>query len=73
MPVGEKASFAVRLGNGKADMNVYDDENIVVVGSGKIFVSTEESLRDLIWRIIIFGGIGGAILMFVNSLIKLLK
>ena len=73
MPVGERASFAVRLGNGKADMNVYDDENIVVVGCGKIYVSTEGALRDLIWRVIIFGGIGGSIIMFVSSLITLLK
>jgi len=73
MPIGAMASFAVRLGNGKADMRVYDDENIVVVGCGKIYVSTEGAMRDMVFRIIIFFGIAGSIFMFVDSLVQLLK
>ena len=73
MPIGAKASFAVRLGNGKADMRVYDDENIVVVGCGKIYVSTEDAMRDMVFRIISFISIAVSTLWFLDSLVQLLK
>ncbi len=73
MPIGAKASFAVRLGNGKADMRIYDDENIVVVGCGKIYVSTEDAMRDMVFRIISFISIAVSTLWFLDSLVQLLK
>jgi len=44
MTKDDEATFAVRLGNGKADFNVFDGKNIIIVGGDSITGSSQESL-----------------------------
>ena len=51
MTKDDEATFAVRLGNGKADFNVFDGKNIVIVGGDSIIGGSQESLYGKIWAI----------------------
>ncbi|MBR6278972.1 MAG: hypothetical protein IKR41_09505 [Bacteroidales bacterium] len=51
MTKDDEATFAVRLGNGKADFNVFDSKNIVIVGGDSITGGSQESLYGKIWAI----------------------
>ena len=44
MTKDDEATFAVRLGDGKADFNVFEGKNIVIVGGERITTATQEAL-----------------------------
>ena len=71
MALGDKATFAVRLGDGKADMNVFDDGNIVIVGGDRIPVSDQDDVFRIVHKVFAYllmglsGLIAGATLIGV--------
>ena len=75
MATDEPATFAVRLGGGKADLNVFPDKNLILVGGGRIstgsYGSTEGAVFKIASYIIMFFGIlvAAAALVFVIAAI----
>ncbi len=65
MAKDDKATFAVRLGNGKADFNVFPGKNIVIVGGGRTSTSTQESLAGTVWTIM------GTVFMIIAIIIMI--
>lgn len=47
----DKATFAVRLGGGKADFNVFEGKNVIIVGGDKISTATQENLMGKVWSV----------------------
>jgi hypothetical protein len=66
MSTDDKATFAVRLGNGRADFKVFDDKNILVVGGDRITTSTQEAVFGTVWTIM------GNVLMILAVVIVLI-
>ena len=63
MSQGDKATFAVRLGDGKATMDVFDDTNVVIVDGDKIPISDQNAIFGVIYKVF------GYLLMSLSSLI----
>ena len=63
MSQGDKATFAARLGDGKATMNVFDDTNVVIVDGDKIPVSDQNAIFRIIYKVF------GYLLMSLSGLI----
>ena len=51
MDKDEEATFAVRLGNGEADFNVFPGKNVIIVGGDKISISSQQSMGATVWKI----------------------
>lgn len=66
MSKDEKATFAVRLGGGKADFKVFDDKNVLVVGGDRITTTTQEAVFGTVWTIM------GTVLMVLAVVIVLI-
>ena len=52
MDKDEEATFAVRLGNGEADFNVFPGKNVIIVGGDKISVSSQQTLGATVLKIL---------------------
>ncbi|MBP5705804.1 MAG: hypothetical protein J6W76_00860 [Spirochaetales bacterium] len=63
MSQGDKATFAARLGDGKADMNVFDDANVVIVDGSKIPISDQNAIIRVVYKVF------GYLLMSLSGLI----
>ena len=63
MSQGDKATFAARLGDGKATMNVFDDTNVVIVDGSKIPISDQNAIIRVVYKVF------GYLLMCLSGLI----
>ncbi len=72
MALGDKATFAVRLGDGKADMNVFDDDNIVIVGGDRIPVSDQDDVIRIVHKVFAYLLMGLSGLIAGGTLIGLI-
>lgn len=69
MTKDEKATFAARLGNGKASLYVFPDKNIVIVGGDRIKVGDQMSLVSIIWTILGYLFMAGGIYFAIAALL----
>ena len=65
MSKDDVATFAARLGDGKADFNVFPGKNIIIVGGDKISTGDWESTAGTVWNIL------GTVFMVIAALIML--
>ncbi|MCR5453844.1 MAG: hypothetical protein K6F33_02505 [Bacteroidales bacterium] len=72
MAQDEKATFAARLGNGKASLDVFPGTNIVIVGGERINTSNINSIGVIAWNIIGYVLIVSAIIGGIILIIKVI-
>lgn len=65
MTADDEATFAARLGGGKASMSVFSDRNVIIIGSDRIPVSDMDSVSSIIYKVF------GYLLMGIAALIAL--
>ena len=68
MAQDEKATFAARLGNGRASLDVFPGTDIVLVGGDRITVGDSDSLGAFIWTIMGYLFMGGGIFFAIAAL-----
>ena len=72
MSKDDKATFAVRLGNGRADLNVFPDKNVIIVGGDRIHIGGAESLAGTIWTVMGYFFIIAAIITAITAAWRLI-
>ena len=68
MAQDEKATFAARLGNGRASLDVFPGTDLVLVGGDRITVGDSDSLGAFIWTIMGYLFMGGGIFFAIAAL-----
>lgn len=70
MAQDEKATFAARLGNGRASLDVFPGKNIVLVGGDRISVDDSGALASIVWKIMGYFFMGMAVMFVMSILLK---
>ena len=69
MAQDEKATFAARLGNGRASLGVFPGKNIVLVGGDRISMDGAGALASIVWTIMGYAFMVGAVILAVGTLL----
>lgn len=67
MSKDDKATFAVRLGNGRADLNVFPGKNVIIVGGDRIHVGGAEAMAGTVWTVMGYFFIIAAIITAITA------
>ncbi|MBR4324401.1 MAG: hypothetical protein IKP73_02595 [Bacteroidales bacterium] len=68
MAQDEKATFAARLGNGRASLDVFPGKDLVLVGGSRISVGDNNSLASMVWTIMGYLFMGGGVIIAIAAL-----
>jgi hypothetical protein len=68
MAQDEKATFAARLGNGRASLDVFPGRDLVLVGGSRISVGDTNSFASRIWTIMGYLFMGGGLFFAIAAL-----
>ena len=69
MAQDEKATFAARLGSGRASLGVFPGKNIVLVGGDRISMDGAGALASIVWTIMGYAFMVGAVILAVGTLL----
>ena len=68
MAQDDKATFAARLGNGRASLDVFPGKDLVLVGGSRIAVGDTNSFASMIWTIMGYLFMAGGLFFGISAL-----
>ena len=70
MAQDEKATFAARLGNGRASLGVFPGKNIVLVGGDRISMDDSGALASVVWTVMGYFFMAMGVMFVISILLK---
>ncbi|MBR2103730.1 MAG: hypothetical protein IJ933_00375 [Bacteroidales bacterium] len=70
MAQDEKATFAARLGNGRATLGVFPGKNIVLVGGDRISMDDSGALASIVWTVMGYFFMAMGVMFVISILLK---